>query len=294
MERDIIRYDFSHGITKQMWGVVSQKLALLYPGIEWMSGSDIQQYFFSPDWSVFIYVVLNEDGFRLSYNNMAHDDYEEDYKGETADGLASLYIDYNETDDLFNQLNESGSKLKYNVGQTLSPTRDLYYNNSTHHVDRFMTMGKVYTIHGVEPEKNRYIIIDDRYSDHNFSEGYLEDNCIFINYDETNDLFDRLNESEENFDWVPTHEPTGVELVKVLNHYFKSIDSKYYIEFVHSNIFLSDNTGSYVSDEDYPFTLENIKNELTYTINQHPKYSIRKEYEELYKELLPFFEPTKI
>lgn len=131
MEKDIIRYDFPYGITKEMWRTISQKLALLYPGIEWISGTNVHEYFFSPDWVLYIYVILNEDGFRLSYSNMAYD--EDDYTGKTADGLDSLYINYDETGDLFGQINESDDGLDWARESlediTLTPSID--YNRMT-------------------------------------------------------------------------------------------------------------------------------------------------------------------
>lgn len=117
-----------------------------------------------------------------------------------------------DTSRMFDQLNESYAP-KYRSGQNLTPTRDLHYNRGG---QRFMTMGKTYTINSVYvgDDYAEYDIGDDISDDHTFTESYLDNNFIVVDdYEETNNLFNQLNESEEDFDWVPKgpNLPTNID-----------------------------------------------------------------------------------
>lgn len=232
MERDVVNYHFPNGISIEKWEYVRYKLMELYPGIKWASGSNLDG--FHPihgkySAQIFYLSITDDDGrSRLYYSSRPND---RGITGPIVNGEIELLSDWTDTNEIFDQLLESENtfKQKYSIGQTLTPIRDLYFNYSTHPSDRFATVGKIYTITNINRENHRYIIVDDSDNEHNFSEGYLDNNFIVVDdYEETNNLFDQLNESEEDdFSWVPQNfdiPELGEEFLIIINHPFNKLD----------------------------------------------------------------------
>ena len=165
--------------------------------------------------------------------------------------------------------------------------------NGWQNVDTYHDSVGPYLIKGVDNIR--------RFCDENNPEEILYNGRNFLPIlPDTEDIFNQLNESEDEFDWVDVSMSnlSGNRLFGMIENLFKTYDSGYKIEYDGDSpkpIEINDSTGIYYSFSMDDFTIDNLINNLTRTLSRSTIDSdIREEYERLAKVLEPIIGPINI
>lgn len=116
-----------------------------------------------------------------------------------------------------------------------------------------------------------------------------------LNLPNTEDIFQQVNESEDDFDWVDISADAstliGLRLYNVIQNYFNTYNSKYWLVNNGEVIYFEDVTGIYFDIRIEDFTIEEIKDKLNGAIYRLHDSKTRNEYIDLAKTLEPIIGP---
>ena len=115
-----------------------------------------------------------------------------------------------------------------------------------------------------------------------------------LNLPNTEDIFQQVNESEDDFDWVDINTDAstliGPRLYNLIQNYFNTYNSEYWLVNNGEVIYLEDATGIYTDMPIEDFTIENLRDKIKISILRTNRET-KKEYIDLAKTLEPIIGP---
>ena len=116
----VAAYYFNKRVKREDWGIISENLTRLYPGIMWAGGNSIRNISVSP--ARILYIYKRGSDFKMKYADYVQqpdgsdiswtiESYVKNSGGQLINGDILIQPNWDETEGIFNQLDETIKKI---------------------------------------------------------------------------------------------------------------------------------------------------------------------------------------